>query len=114
MLPITWAFVESGYTCLLYTSRGDVPTQEKFTRFATYMTLFPQLIAGPIVRYRDLADQLGERHQTLARFADGIRILLIGLSKKVLLANSMGALWAVSYTHLTANGSFKIRSAVWI
>ncbi len=84
--------------------RGDVPTQEKFTRFATYMTLFPQLIAGPIVRYRDLADQLGERHQTLARFADGIRILLIGLSKKVLLANSMGALWESLKTDPTQNG----------
>ena len=68
------------------------------------MTLFPQLIAGPIVRYRDLADQLGERHQTLARFADGIRILLIGLSKKVLLANSMGALWESLKTDPTQNG----------
>lgn len=73
--------------------RGEVETQERFTRFATYMTLFPQLIAGPIVRYRDLADQLGIRCQTLQRFTDGIRILLVGLSKKVLLANPMGALW---------------------
>ncbi len=73
--------------------RGEVKTQEKLTQFAMYMTLFPQLIAGPIVRYRDLADQLGKRTQTMQRFADGIRLLLIGLGKKILLANPMGALW---------------------
>ena len=84
--------------------REDVETQESFVRFATYMTLFPQLIAGPIVRYRDLADQLGCRWQTLERFADGVRILLIGLSKKVLLANSMGALWEGMKANPEPNG----------
>ena len=73
--------------------RGDVRPQDSLLRFSTYMTLFPQLIAGPIVRYRDLAGQLGERSQSTARFAGGIRLLLVGLAKKVLLANQMGALW---------------------
>ncbi len=73
--------------------RADVQPEKGFVRFATYMTLFPQLIAGPIIRYRDLADQLGVRRQNLQRFADGVRLLLIGLSKKILLANPMGALW---------------------
>lgn len=73
--------------------RGDVGVQHKFTRFATYMTLFPQLIAGPIVRYRDLADQLEVRQQNVSKFSQGICQLFVGLSKKVLLANSMGALW---------------------
>lgn len=73
--------------------RGDVRPQDSLVRFSTYMTLFPQLIAGPIVRYRDLADQLGARSQSLARFAGGVRLLLVGLAKKVLLANQMGALW---------------------
>lgn len=84
--------------------REEVDTQENFVRFATYMTLFPQLIAGPIVRYRDLADQLACRWQTLERFADGVRILLIGLSKKVLLANSMGALWEALKAEPAQNG----------
>ena len=73
--------------------RGDVKAQDSFLRFSTYMTLFPQLIAGPIVRYRDLAGQLGIRQQSVSRFAGGIRLLLVGLGKKVLLANQMGALW---------------------
>ena len=73
--------------------RGDVHSQDSLVRFSTYMTLFPQLIAGPIVRYRDLADQLGVRQQNLDRFAGGIRLLLVGLAKKVLIANQMGALW---------------------
>ncbi len=70
--------------------RGDVHSQDSLVRFSTYMTLFPQLIAGPIVRYRDLADQLGVRQQNLDRFAGGIRLLLVGLAKKVLIANQMG------------------------
>ena len=73
--------------------RGEVHSQDSLVRFSTYMTLFPQLIAGPIVRYRDLADQLGVRQQNLDRFAGGIRLLLVGLAKKVLIANQMGALW---------------------
>ncbi len=73
--------------------RGDVHSQDSLVRFSTYMTLFPQLIAGPIVRYRDLADQLGVRQQNLDRFAGGIRLLLVGLAKKVLIANQMGTLW---------------------
>ncbi len=73
--------------------RGEIHPQASLVRFSTYMTLFPQLIAGPIVRYRDLADQLGVRRQSLSRFAGGIRLLLVGLAKKVLIANQMGALW---------------------
>lgn len=78
--------------------------QESLARFSTYMTLFPQLIAGPIVRYRDLADQLGVRRQNLERFAGGIRLLLAGLAKKVLLANQMGALWEALKTDPTQIG----------
>lgn len=84
--------------------RGDVHPQESLARFSTYMTLFPQLIAGPIVRYRDLADQLGVRRQNLERFAGGIRLLLAGLAKKVLLANQMGALWEALKTDPTQIG----------
>lgn len=84
--------------------RGDVRPQESLARFSAYMTLFPQLIAGPIVRYRDLADQLGVRRQNLERFAGGIRLLLAGLAKKVLLANQMGALWEALKTDPTQIG----------
>jgi alginate O-acetyltransferase complex protein AlgI len=84
--------------------RQDTIPQRSFTRFSTYMTLFPQLIAGPIIRYRDLASQLGARQQTLARFSGGIRLLLVGLGKKVLLANQMGALWEALKVNPTENG----------
>ncbi len=83
---------------------GDVGVQQKFTRFATYMTLFPQLIAGPIVRYRDLADQLEDRKQSVNKFGEGVIQLLVGLSKKVLLANNMGALWEALKLSPSTNG----------
>lgn len=57
------------------------------------MTLFPQLIAGPIVRYKDIAEQLDHRQETADQFALGVQRFVAGLAKKVLLANSIGALW---------------------
>lgn len=73
--------------------RGKVRAQKSFITFAMYVTLFPQLIAGPIVRYDDIQKQLHKREITLEDFSTGIRIFIIGLAKKVLIANQIGLLW---------------------
>src|SRR5215207_5020632 len=70
-------------------ARRDVPAEQGPVRFALAAALFPHLVAGPIVRYRDIADQLGDRRTPLEDFAVGVRRLTIGLAKKVLLANTL-------------------------
>ena len=70
--------------------REDVPAQRNFIDFAAYISLFPQLIAGPIVRYSDVAAQLGERTHSFDKIAIGIRRFIMGLSKKILIANVLG------------------------
>lgn len=75
--------------------RGDVACQKNFLYLATYISMFPQLIAGPIVRYSDINDQLGKRSYETAELADGIRRFALGLGKKVLLANQLGELCQV-------------------
>ena len=72
--------------------RGSVGAQKNFIRLALYIAMFPQLIAGPIVRYADIEAQLGARSHTLAGAAVGVRRFILGLSKKVLLANLLGEL----------------------
>ncbi len=75
--------------------RGDGHVQRNFIKFGTFVALFPQLIAGPIVRYKDIAAQLDERHETLDKFASGVQRFIVGLAKKVLIANNVGMLWDV-------------------
>ena len=70
--------------------RGDVPAQRNFIDLATYISLFPQLIAGPIVRYSDVAKQLKERTHSFEKVSVGVRRFVIGLSKKILIANTLG------------------------
>ena len=72
--------------------RGDTPAQRSFIDLAAYVSLFPQLIAGPIVRYSDVAGQLQTRVHSRSAAAEGVRRFAAGLSKKVLLANQFGAL----------------------
>jgi len=86
-----YTFQTMSYTIDVY--RDKVPVQKSFLAFATYVSLFPQLIAGPIVRYSTVAGQLEERHETVPQVAAGLQRLIIGLGKKVLLANSIGQLW---------------------
>ena len=73
--------------------RGAVPAQRNFIVFGTYIALFPQLIAGPIVRYHMVAEQLVGRVEGLEIFGEGVRRFVAGLGKKVLLANNIGLLW---------------------
>ena len=93
-LPIGISFyVFQSMSYIIDVYRDDAPVQKNPITFGTYVTLFPQLIAGPIVRYADVARQLQERRENVTDFASGIRLFIVGLSKKVLLANQMGALW---------------------
>lgn len=73
--------------------RGNVPVQKNIINFGTYISFFPQLIAGPIVRYKDVASQLKERRESVEMFASGIRRFAFGLAKKVLIANQLGLFW---------------------
>lgn len=86
-----YTFQTMSYTIDVY--RNTVKVQKNIISFCAYVSLFPQLIAGPIVRYEDIAEQLTNRRETLEHFTDGVKLFLIGLSKKVLLANEMGRLW---------------------
>ena len=91
VLPIGisfYIFQSMSYVIDVY--RGTAPVQHSILSFGTYVALFPQLIAGPIVKYGDIAEQLAEREETRALFAAGVRNFLYGLAKKVLLANQMG------------------------
>ena len=72
--------------------RGESKAEKNFASYATYLCLFPQLIAGPIVRYSDVARELQERTVDTAQFSRGVIRFLVGLGKKVLLANSIGVL----------------------
>lgn len=86
-----YTFQTMSYAIDVY--RRDTRAQRSLVTYGTYVAFFPQLIAGPIVRYRDVEIQLENRRENAAQFADGIRLFVVGLAKKVLLANQMGVLW---------------------
>ena len=103
-----YTFQTMSYPIDLY--RGDAKVQRNYVRFGTFVALFPQLIAGPIVRYKDIADQLGFRAGGIEQFSSGVRRFVVGLGKKVLLANNIGMLWDVyagkSAAELTVAGAW--------
>lgn len=86
-----YTFQTMSYTIDVY--RKDAQVQKNFIAFGAYVALFPQLIAGPIIRYKDVARQLSERRETADLFSRGILRFMVGLGKKVLLANQIGMLW---------------------
>ncbi len=86
-----YTFQTMSYTIDIY--RGDAKAQKNILNFGAYVTLFPQLIAGPIVRYKDIDDQLRERPHNLMMLSSGVRTFICGFAKKVLLANAAGAVW---------------------
>lgn len=90
-----YTFHAMSYTIDVY--RDDVKVQKNFIDFGMYIAMFPQLIAGPIVRYSDVERQLTDRSVTTGEFADGIMRFAVGLGKKVLFANQIGALWTEIY-----------------
>ncbi len=85
-----YTFQILSYTVDVY--RGDVPAQKNPINLAAYVTMFPQLIAGPIVRYSDIEKQLKSRTHSFEKFSLGVRRFVIGLAKKILIANTLGEL----------------------
>ena len=104
-----FTFQTMSYTIDVY--RQDAPVQRSIVDFGAFVTMFPQLIAGPIVKYKTVAAELNCRVNTTEDFALGARRFCVGLAKKVLLANSIGALWdtqlaAAAAGELTAVGGW--------
>jgi alginate O-acetyltransferase complex protein AlgI len=82
-------FTFQGLSYLIDVYRNEVPAQRQLGKLALYKSLFPQLIAGPIVRYRDVSTELDERSVTMHDFAIGVRRFIIGLGKKLLIADNV-------------------------
>jgi alginate O-acetyltransferase complex protein AlgI len=83
-----YTFHALSYTIDVY--RGTAPAVRSFIDFACYIALFPQLVAGPIIRYNTVADQLVSRSHTWDKFASGVVLFILGFAKKILLANPVG------------------------
>ncbi len=88
-----YSFQTLSYVIDVY--KGDVRSQKNFLTLGAYVALFPQLIAGPIVRYKDVEEQLMQRSETVENFSLGVRRFAVGLGKKVILANNIGALFTL-------------------
>ena len=88
-----YTFHTMSYTIDVY--RGEAKVQRNLLDFGVYVTMFPQLIAGPIVKYRDVEARIHQRRISLTAVASGMKRFCIGLGKKVLLANQIGALWVL-------------------
>ncbi len=103
-----YTFQTLSYTIDVY--RGNTKAQKKFSSFLLYVSLFPQLIAGPIVRYTDVAEQIDNRTTTLSGFKNGAIRFLTGLAKKVLIANYAGSvcqqLLSSNLSELTTAGAW--------
>lgn len=97
-----YTFQTMSYVIDVY--RDDAPVSKNFINFGTYVALFPQLIAGPIVRYRDVAEQLVNRRETLEMFTRGVKLFMVGLAKKVIIANTMGTLTINIFATTDENG----------
>ncbi|MFC1958704.1 MBOAT family O-acyltransferase, partial [Chloroflexota bacterium] len=91
-----YTFQILSYTIDVY--RNNTPVQKNLIALSTYITLFPQLIAGPIIRYNTIAQELMERKHSLALFAEGVHRFVIGLGKKVFVANNVALIWELSKT----------------
>lgn len=89
-----YTFQAMSYVIDVY--RGEVKAQKNILNLALYISLFPQLIAGPIVRYSTVNEELESRSYSFEDFAYGVRRFVIGLAKKVLIANSLGKLWNIA------------------
>lgn len=101
VLPIGISFFTfQGVSYVIDVYRGDVEVQKNIFKLTLYIVLFPQLIAGPIVRYKDIAEEIDNRRVSLDDFTQGIERFIIGLSKKTIIANSM----AIVVDQIWANG----------
>lgn len=90
-----YTFQAMSYAVDVY--RGTAPAMRDFLGFACYVSMFPQLVAGPIVRYNSVADQLRQRSHTRDKFARGVAMFALGMGKKILIANPMGTVADVAF-----------------
>lgn len=97
-----YTFQAMSYPIDVYRKHACV--QKNIILFASYISLFPQLIAGPIVRYKDIEAQLHKRTYSIEQFQYGIQRFIIGLSKKVLIANNVGQIWDYYSAQLVSSG----------
>ena len=107
ILPIGisfYTFQALSYVIDVY--RGEVGVQKNYFKVLLYISFFPQLIAGPIVKYRDIADQIDNRSQSLEQIAQGLRRFVCGLAKKVLIANTMGQVADIIFVQSTSELGF--------
>ena len=104
-----YTFQTMSYVIDVY--RGIVKAQKNFINFATYVSMFPQLLAGPIVKYRDVEKEIVERHESLELISEGTKLFIIGLFKKVFIANNIGAVW--SAIKIMPSGKLSVISA-WV
>ena len=98
-----YTFQTMSYTVDIY--RGQAKVQRNIISFGAYVALFPQLIAGPIVQYKTVAEELDHRSESMDLFASGVMKFMCGLGKKVLLANNIGLLWDTVSTMAPAQTS---------
>lgn len=107
MLPLGisfFTFQTMSYSIDVY--RKDIKAEHNFINYMTYVCMFPQLVAGPIVRYQDIGGELQNRKVTLDGFVNGTIRFLMGIFKKVLIANQVGSLW--DYILATSDRSFML------
>ena len=100
-----YTFQTMSYSIDVY--RGEIKAQRNFLQFGVFVAMFPQLIAGPIVKYKEVEGQLAHRSTDWESAAAGARRFVIGLGKKVLLANNIGQL----FTEITGSGELTVLSA---
>lgn len=105
-LPIGISFFTfQGMSYVIDVYRGDVPVQKNPARIALYISLFPQLIAGPIVRYSTVADEIAVRDENITDFSDGLQRFMFGFAKKMIIANTAGeiadSIFAIDIQNLT-------------
>ena len=106
VLPLGISFFTfQAISYLIDVYRKQVPAQKNFFHLALYITFFPQLVAGPIIRYKDFADQITNRKHSLEKFASGIERFSLGMAKKMLIANQLGLavdqIYAIGPEHLS-------------
>ncbi len=92
-----FTFQTMSYSIDVY--QNKVKTEHNFINYMTYVSMFPQLVAGPIVRYETVSEELKKRKITFEGFSDGLIRFCTGLFKKVLIANQIGTLWDISFEH---------------
>lgn len=95
LLPVGISFYTfQSISYLMDVYRREIQAERSFANFGAYLTMFPQLIAGPIVKYREIKEEMIRRKSSFAQFDEGLRIFTLGLGMKVLLANRIGSLWS--------------------